>query len=145
MVVLTLACFVRVGIAASGCKDALAQHAVCEPANTLAIDAMKTGHLEAVSVMQDVSSGFLVVFAASQPSKLDVSTQVLPLSLSKVFLAACWWDRGQPDLLENTLSAKSVDIHEMLVGGSDSSARQVALACCTSMIMSPFLLDRNVP
>ena len=123
----TLASFAREGIAESPCEEALAHHAVCEPANALAVDAMKRSRLEAVSVMQDVRSGALVVFAASQPSELDVSTQVLPLSLSKVFLAASWWDHHQPDLLEDPPTGKQVKIHEMLVGGSDSLGREVAL------------------
>lgn len=125
---LTVAGSAPVGVSASGCQEALAQHAVCEPANTLAIDAMIRFHLEAVAVMQEVGSGALVVFAASQPSKLDVLTQVLPLSLAKVFLAASWWDHKQPDLLENAASGKPVDVHEMLAGGSDSAGRQIALA-----------------
>src|ERR1700722_19062085 len=95
---LTLACSSRSGFAASGCREALAQQAVCESANLLAIDAMKRRRLEAVSVMQDVATGALVVFAASQPSGLDVSTPVMPLSLSKVFLAASWWDNKKADL-----------------------------------------------
>jgi beta-lactamase class A len=111
-----------------GCREALAQHAVCDAANRIALDAMTASHLEAVSVVQDVRTGALVAFAASEPSKLDASTQVLPLSLSKVFLAASWWDRQQPDVLESALPGKSVDLHEMLVGGSDSAGRQVALA-----------------
>jgi hypothetical protein len=57
-----------------------------------------------------------------------VSTQVLPLSLAKVFLAASWWDRRLPDVLKEAPSAKPVDLHEMLVGGSDASGKQVALA-----------------
>ena len=104
-----------IGAAASDCNGALAQHAVCESANVVAIDAMRKRSLEAVSVMQDVSTGALVVFAASEPSKLDVSTQVLPLSLCKVFLAASWWDHGQPDLLASTTSEQPVNVHEMLV------------------------------
>lgn len=78
--------------------------------------------------MQDVRTGALVVFAASQPSELDVSTQVLPLSLAKVFLAASWWDHHQPDVLEDASAGKPVKIHEMLVSGSDSLGREVALA-----------------
>ncbi|HYM12309.1 MAG TPA: penicillin-binding transpeptidase domain-containing protein [Bryobacterales bacterium] len=141
MAVLMLACSARMGIAAPGCREALAQHAVCEPANKLAAGAMRSSRLEAVSVMQDVGSGALVVFAASQPSALDVSTQVLPLSLSKVFLAASWWDHKQPDLLENASSGKPVDVHEMLVGGSDSSARQLALALRKSVGTPTVLAD----
>lgn len=125
---LALVCSASGGIVAAGCREALSKHAVCEAANVVAIDTMRSGHLEAVSVMQDVDSGALVVFAASQPSRLDVSTRVLPLSLAKVFLAASWWDRRLPDLLEDTPSGRSVDLHEMLVGGSDASGKQVALA-----------------
>lgn len=125
---LAIAGSAAIGAEASGCKEALAQHAVCESANAVAIDAMRKRGLEAAMVMQDVSNGALVVFAASEPSKLDVSTQVLPLSLCKVFLAASWWDHRQPDLVASTPSEQSVNVHEMLVGGSDSSGRQVAFA-----------------
>jgi len=125
---LAIAGTVAIGAGPSDCKEALTQHAVCESANVVAIDAMRKRSLEAVSVMQDVSTGALVVFAASEPSKLDVSTQVLPLSLSKVFLAASWWDHRQPDLLASTASEQPVNVHEMLVGGSDSYGRRVALA-----------------
>jgi cell division protein FtsI/penicillin-binding protein 2 len=116
------------GAAAPDCRQALAQQAVCEAANDAALGAMRANHLEAVTVMQDVRSGALVAFAASAPARLDVSTLVLPLSLSKVFLAASWWDRGQPDVWEHTASGKPVDVHEMLVGGSDSAGKDVALA-----------------
>jgi hypothetical protein len=34
----------------------------------------------AVTVVQQVSTGAVVLFAASEPDKLDVSTPVLPLS-----------------------------------------------------------------
>jgi cell division protein FtsI/penicillin-binding protein 2 len=150
LTVLTVACSARGGFAASGCKEALAQLAVCETANVMAIDAMRSRRLEALSVMQDVATGALVVFAASQPSKLDVSTLVMPLSLSKVFLAASWWDNKQPDLLEGTkdngradrhASEKPVSVHEMLVGGSDSSGRQVALALRKSIGTQKVLAD----
>ena len=55
---------------------------------------------------------------------MDVSTRVLPLSLCKMFLAASWWDHWQPDLLAGTPSEPSLSVHEMLVGGSDSSGRR---------------------
>jgi len=112
------------GAGASGCKEAPAQRAVCESANAIAIGAMRKRGVEAASVMQDVSTGALVVFAASEPSKLDVSTRVLPLTLCKMFLAASWWDHWQPDLLASTPSEPSLSVHEMLVGGSDSSGRR---------------------
>jgi hypothetical protein len=125
---LALAGSTAIEAGASGCKEALAQHAVCESANIVAIAAMKKRSVEAVSVVQEVRTGALLAFAASEPSKLDVSTHVLPLSLCKVFLAASWWDHRQPDLLPSTPSEQSVNVHEMLVGGSDSSGRRVALA-----------------
>ena len=100
LIVATRAFSARAAIAASARHNALAQQAVCEPANMLAIRAMRNANIEAVSVMQDVATGALVVFAASRPAKLDVSTQVLPRALSKVFLAASGWDRKQPDLLD---------------------------------------------
>lgn len=80
-----LACSAHGMFAASGCKEALAQYSVCEAANVFANDLITSRHLEAVSVVQDVSTGALVLFAASRPSKLDASTPVLPLSLSKIF------------------------------------------------------------
>ena len=99
---------------------------------------MRSRHLAAVSVVQQVSTGALVLFASSEPDKLDVSTPVLPLSLSKVFLAASWWDHNLPDRqfqsvhgtenAENPAYRKRVNVQEMLVGGSDSAGIQMALA-----------------
>jgi cell division protein FtsI/penicillin-binding protein 2 len=124
--------------AASGCKEALAQYSVCEAANVFANNLITGRHLEAVTVVQDVSTGALVLFAASQPGELDVSTPVLPLSLSKVFLTASWWDHKEPDLnfesihgtekAENPAYRKEVNAHEMLVGGSDLAGKQMAIA-----------------
>jgi cell division protein FtsI/penicillin-binding protein 2 len=95
---------------------------------------MKSRHLEAATVVQDVSTGALVVSAGSNPADLDISTLVLPLSLSKLYLAASWWDHEtafQGHNSENTKSPayrSSVDVHEMLVGGSDSAGKLIAIA-----------------
>jgi cell division protein FtsI/penicillin-binding protein 2 len=138
-----LACSVHSGFAAPGCKQALAQLAVCETANAFAIDAMRSRRIEAVSVMQDVATGALVVFAASKPSALDVSTLVMPLSLSKVFLAASWWDNNMDNngRAASHTSEKPVNVHEMLVSGSDSSGRQLALALRKSIGVQKVLAD----
>lgn len=138
MLVCAFACSAHGMFGAGRCSDALAQRSVCEPANAFASNLIKSRHLEAVSVVQDVSTGALVLFAAPERTKLDVSTPVLPLSLSKVFLAASWWDHNEPDLKfeslhgsENTVNPahrKSVNVHEILVGGSDSAGRQMAIA-----------------
>jgi hypothetical protein len=125
-------------LGAGRCKEALAEHSVCESADSFAENQMRSRHLEAVSVVQDVSTGALVLFAASEPDRLDVSTPVLPLSLSKIFLAASWWDHNEPDLqfesrhgtvnAENPAYRKKVNAREILVGGSDSAGRQMAIA-----------------
>jgi cell division protein FtsI/penicillin-binding protein 2 len=125
-------------LAAAGCKHALARDSVCESAVAFANGQMRSRHLVAVSVVQQVSNGALVLFAASEPDKLDVSTPVLPLSLSKIFLAASWWDHDLPDRefesahgtenAANPAYRKWVNVQEMLVGGSDSAGIQMALA-----------------
>jgi len=84
-------------LAPSACGGALRLLAVCKSANALALEEMNRRGVEAVTVVQEVASGALLVFAASRPAQLDVSTLVRPLSLAKVFLAASWWDRGRPD------------------------------------------------
>ena len=125
-------------LVASPCVNALIHHAVCDAANKRALEIMNASHLEAITVVQDVSTGALIAFAASQPSKLDVTTPVLPLSLSKLLLSASWWDNRQPDSkfdstrgranAQNPAYRSRVSAHEMLVGGSDSAGRQMAIA-----------------
>jgi cell division protein FtsI/penicillin-binding protein 2 len=138
IVVCAVVCSAYVTFAESRCKQPLAQYAVCETANAFANELIRSRHLQAVSVVQDVSTGALVLFAASESAKLDVSTPVLPLSLSKVFLAASWWDHDEPDLsfesihgtesAENPAYRRRVNVHEILVGGSDSAGKQLAIA-----------------
>jgi hypothetical protein len=62
-------------------------------------------------------------------------TPVLPLSLSKLMLAASWWDNHQPD------SNLRLTPHEMLVDGSDSAGRQMALALRASVRTEAVLRD----
>jgi hypothetical protein len=120
------------------CVNALSQRVVCVAANQRALEIMSEHQLEAVIVVQDVRTGALVVFAASQPSRLDVATPVFPLSLSKLWLAASWWDNRPPDSsfdsTKGTPNAQNPDpkcpllVHEMLVGGSDLAGEQMAVA-----------------
>lgn len=136
---------------ASPCENALAQGAVCVAANKRALEIMSAGGLEAFTVVQDVRTGALVAFAASEPSRLDITTPVLPLSLSKVLLSASWWDNRQPDSsfdsTKGTASAQNpayrsrVSVHEMLVGGSDSAGRQMAVALRRSVGTDGVLRD----
>jgi cell division protein FtsI/penicillin-binding protein 2 len=120
----------------SPCATALAQRAVCTAANQRALEIMNAGQFEAFTLMQDVRTGSLIAFAASQPAKLDVTTPVLPLSVIKLLLAASWWDNGQRDAGFDSYrgptdtrkhSERLVSIHEMLVNGSDNAGRQMAV------------------
>jgi cell division protein FtsI/penicillin-binding protein 2 len=119
------------------CKTALAGQSVCETANTFLEHRMSGRHLEATSVVQNVRTGALVAFASSHPTHLDVATNILPLSFSKVFIAASWWDHKQPDRMfethgqasdPNPAFRKWVSIHNVLVGGSDAAGEQMAVA-----------------
>ena len=125
-------------VSASPCADALSRRAVCAAANRRALEIMSAARLEAFTVVQDVRTGALVAFAASQPSNLDVTTPLMPLSLSKLLLAASWWDNRRPDSsfdstrgtadAPNPAYRSRVSVHEMLVGGSDSAGMQMAVA-----------------
>src|SRR6476469_4089637 len=84
------ACCGRLTQAAGPCDEALARAIVCEAANQRALEIMKPGNLKAIIVMQDVQSGSLVAFAASDPAKLDVTTALAPLSPVKLLAAASW-------------------------------------------------------
>jgi cell division protein FtsI/penicillin-binding protein 2 len=137
--------------AGTSCRQALARDSVCESAVAYADGLMKSRHLMAVTVVQQVSTGAIVVFAASEPDKLEVSTPVMPLSLSKIFLAASWWEHNLPDRefesvhgtenAENPAYRKWVNAKEMLVGGSDSAGVQMALALRKAVGTETALVD----
>jgi membrane peptidoglycan carboxypeptidase len=138
-------------LGAPPCMNALAQRAVCVAANKRAFEIMSAHQGEAVTVVQDVLTGAVVAFAASRPADLDVSTSVSPLSLSKLLLSASWWDNRQPDTdfdstrgtpnAQNPAYRSRVSIHEMLVGGSDSAGRQMAVALRKSVGAKAVLED----
>lgn len=138
-------------LAVSPCAGALAQRIVCPAANRRALDIINASRLEAITVVQDVRTGALVAFAASRPSSLDVTTPLLPLSVSKLLLAASWWDNQQPDSsfisTRGTANARNpayrsrVSVHEMLVGGSDSAGMQMAIALRRSVGTERVLAD----
>lgn len=137
--------------AASPCVNALTQHAVCVAANKRALEIIRARQLDAITVVQDVRTGALVAFATSHPSEVDITTAISPLSLSKLFLSASWWDNRQPDSsFESTRGSPNatnpayrsrVTIHEMLVGGSDSAGRQAAVALRKSVGTKKVLED----
>jgi cell division protein FtsI/penicillin-binding protein 2 len=132
-----------------GCRQAIAQKNLCRPAASLAITMMQDRHLVATTVVQDVSTGALIVFASSRPTDLDVATPILPLSLSKLYLAASWLDHKLPDQkLESHDSTgtknpthQRISVREMLVGGSDSAGRQMAIALRNSVGTQAVLAD----
>ncbi len=138
-------------LSASPCVNAVAQCAVCVAANKRALEIMGVNQLKAIIVIQDVRTGALVAFAASHSSELDVTTPVNPLSLSKILLSASWWDNRQPDSsfvssngtanAQNPAYRNRVSVHEMLVGGSDSAGRQMAVALRKSIGAKTVLKD----
>jgi len=126
----------------SPCAQALAQGAVCEAANKRATELMNGRSLEAATLVMDVQTGALVAFAATPgsnaPAKgaepLTVTTPIVPLSLTKLFLVASWWDRGQPDSSFDCVRSAAPDkkepmtIRDMIVIGCDLPAKQMAVA-----------------
>lgn len=108
------------------CATALSKRVVCEAANTYALERMKGGDLEAIVVMQDVRTGALVAFAASDPAKLDVTTALLPLSPVKLLVAASWLDhQGGPD---TKLPESEKLLADSIVSGNDNAGRHIASA-----------------
>jgi cell division protein FtsI/penicillin-binding protein 2 len=87
---------------------------------------MKEGNLEAIIVMQDVRTGALVAFAASDPAKLDVTKALLPLSPVKLMVAASWLDH-QGAHGANLPDSEKV-LTDSIVSGKDNAGRQIASA-----------------
>ena len=104
---------------------------------------MNARGLEAATAVFDVQTGALIAFAATpgpdaarkkDAEPLKVTTRVSPLSLTKLFLAASWWDRGLPDRSFDCTRSATPDKHEpmtipdMIVIGCDLPAKQMAVA-----------------
>ena len=131
------------------CADALAQHAVCAAANDEAARLIAARHLAGAIVVQDVRTGALVAFASvSAPPDstaknldIDVTSPLLPLSLTKVLLAASWWDHERQ--IASAHRAAPIDVHEMLVTGSDSAGRLLANALRAAVGSQVALDDLN--
>jgi hypothetical protein len=139
----------------SGCARSMTQGAVCEAANKRALDLMNARGLEAATLVLDVQTGALIAFAATPGSNapgkdvepLKVTTPVLPLSLSKLFLVASWWDRGLPEssfeCSRNATPGKTepMTIHDMIVIGCDLPAKQMAIALRKKVGAEAVLVD----
>ena len=102
---------------------------------------MSARGLEAATAVFDVQTGALIAFASTpgtdarkDAQPLKVTTPILPLSLTKLFLAASWWDRALPDRsFDCTRSAtpdkiEPMTIPDMIVIGCDLPAKQMAVA-----------------
>lgn len=113
-------------ISAGPCATALSKGAVCEAANNYALERMKEDSLEAIVVIQNVKTGALVAFAASDPAKLDVTTASLPLSPVKLLAAASWLDHQ--DGHNTNLPEREKVLDASIVSGNDNAGRQIASA-----------------
>jgi len=115
---------------------------VSEAANKRAVELMNARALEAATAVLDVQTGALIAFAATPGSNatakeiepLTVTTPILPLSLTKLFLAASWWDRGLPEMTFDCIRSgapgqtERMTIDEIIVIGCDLPAKQMAIA-----------------
>jgi hypothetical protein len=133
----------RTKISSAGpCAKEIANGLVCEGANRRALELMQVAKLDAITVVQNTSTGALVAFAAADPIKFDVSTPVPPLSVVKLMLAACWWDHGLPENPEFK-DAPRLSIHELVVTGSDNFGRRMAARLRKSIGTEQVLADFN--
>jgi len=127
---------------AGPCAKEIANGLVCEAANRRALELMQVARLDAITVVQNTSTGALVAFAAADPHKFDVSTPLPPLSVVKLMLAACWWDHGLPENPEFQ-DAPRLSIHEGIVTGSDNFGRRMAAVLRKSIGTEQVLADFN--
>jgi hypothetical protein len=127
-------------LAPAPCTQALARRAVCEAANQHALDYMKENNLTAVVVVQDVRTGALVAFAASDPAQVDVTTSVWPLSVVKLLTAASWWQHNRADEFIAD-DGKRISVHEMIVTGGDNAGRLTALELRKTIGADPVIKD----
>lgn len=125
---------------AGPCAESLSKGVVCETANERALQIMSVVKLDAITVVQDVKTGSLIAVAASNPAKLDVMMQVLPLSTVKLMVAASWWDHGQPDDPQFA-DAPKMSVAEMIVSGNDNAGRRIASALRETMGTETVLRD----
>ena len=99
---------------------------VCEAANQHALTLMKQRELKALIVMQNVRTGSLLAFAASDPDTLDVTASLLPLSTVKVMVAAAWLSHAKSSP-PNLFNADEVLI-DSIASGNDDAGRRLASA-----------------
>lgn len=133
----------------------MAQGVVCEAANKRAVELMKARDLEAATLVLNVQTSALVAFAATPGSNasgkgvepLKVTTPVSPLSLTKLFLVASWWDRGLPDSSFDCIRSAAPEktepmtIHDIIVIGCDLPAKQMAIALRKKVGAAAALVD----
>lgn len=127
------------GASPGPCAKALTEGAVCEGANERALEIMRAGKLEAITVLQDVKTGDLVAFAASEPERLDVTNRVLPLSPVKLMVAASWLDHEKVTAAALPDSEKLLT--DSLVSGNDNAGRRLASALREAIGTEAFLKD----
>ena len=144
-----------VGFGSSPCARAVAQGVVCGAANRRANELMNARRLEAATLVLNVQTGALVAFAPEPGSnatgkdavQLNMTTPALPLSLTKLVLAASWWDRGLPDRSFDCIRSAAPEqtermtIHEMIAIGCDLPAKQMAIALRKSVGTEAVLAD----
>ena len=111
---------------ASGpCDITIENSIVCEAANQQALKLMGERHVRAIMVMQDVRTGSVLAFAASDPKSVDVTTSLLPLSTVKLLVAASWLNHQK--YAPSDFPAGKL-LMDSIANGNDDAGRQLASA-----------------
>ena len=140
----------------SPCAAALTSGIICAAANDEGLRLLRQRGFSGAVVVEDVRTGALVAYASLptvavknageiRGSALEVTSPILPLSVSKVFLAASWWDNGASasKACGSTTCMSDGEVHEMLVSGSDSVGKKSALELRKAVGGEKVLKDLN--
>jgi cell division protein FtsI/penicillin-binding protein 2 len=142
----------------SPCFAALSGGFICSAANDEAARLLRAHGFAGAVVVEDARSGALVAFASASAvdaraggeilnSALGVTSAILPLSTSKVFLAASWWDHEAEAAASKTCKSRQcmtdAEVREMLVTGSDSEGKRLALELRQAIGGERVLADLN--
>jgi hypothetical protein len=116
------------------CAQAFQRGAVCPDAVREAGRLFAARGLSGAIVVQDVRTGSVVAYGSAdgwrakgeKHDPAEIGAAILPLSASKLLLAASWWTHT--DLMDGPSAAASdKDVHDLIAWGSDSAGKKLAV------------------
>ena len=124
------------GIASGApCARAFQRGVACPGAVREAGRLFAARDLSGAMVIQDVRTGAVVAYGSLKAGgrakgerqyPAELGSAILPLSASKLLLAASWWTHA--DLMDSPSAAASdKDVHDLIAWGSDSAGKRLAL------------------